>query len=261
MTSKIVSGAGWSLAVVGIALWLNGEAKVTSLTHAKVQLEEEIEILKKTNDGMEAANEALRNRKTPTDLPQPIVVVQEERPAPSKLEMAPSREPENNPDGEPEAQRSPQEIAEQERREQEREQRRQEWAGRREQMREQLTRSTQDRIDYLSQISTEGLAPEYVESHNRLIQALQEGDALIQQMGNEELSRDDRRNMYRGMRELSGEIDRLMKVEREILYSDLANSYGMDTDTSAEFIETLNGINDMTTTPRPSWGGRGGRVR
>ncbi len=130
----------------------------------------------------------------------------------------------------------------------ERERRLQEWSQRREDFRKQMVSEVADRRAFFAQVSTEGLAPEYRAGHERLLQAMDEVEALMNRMGDPELSRDDRREVFRALGQVSGEVRELMGRQREILLNDYAQqALGLNNRATKEFIDYMQTINRMTS--------------
>ncbi len=157
---------------------------------------------------------------------------------------------------------TPEEIAAREERQAEREARRAEWAARREEMRERVIAETQDRREFFEQVSLEGLAPEYVAGHQRLLEAMDEVEVRMAALGNPELTREEQREMRRELGVLGRELNGLMGMQREILLNDYAQAMGFQGGDARVFIDSIETINEMTNARGLIWGGgrgRGGR--
>jgi hypothetical protein len=146
--------------------------------------------------------------------------------------------------GAPERERTPEEEAERAARRAEREQQREE-------MRQQMTMELQERREFFSQISLEGLSPEYAEANLRLIEAMGEMQVLLTEISQEGLTRDQRREIWSGMRENSREVRRLMGTQKDILLFDYAEvELGLDAEQKQQFLDYMRMIDTYTTTPR-----------
>lgn len=177
-------------------------------------------------------------------------------PAVMEEEMAP--EPERG-EGEPERELTAEEIAAREQREAERAARRAEWEARRAEMRERTIASAQERKAFFEQVSAEGLTPEYQEAQRRLVEAMDEVQIRMAAISNPDLSRDERREMGRELRELSQELGGLMGMQREILLNDYAQAMGYQGQDARVFIDSIETINRMTDVRELMRGGGGGR--
>ena len=140
-----------------------------------------------------------------------------------------------------------------------REARRAEWEARREAMRERAIAGTQDRRAFFEQVSLEGLAPEYVAGHQRLLEAMDEVQVRIQALGDPSLSREAQRELRQELGELGRELNGLMGMQREILLNDYAQAMGFQGADARVFIDSIETIQEMTSLRGLIWGGgRGG---
>lgn len=109
-------------------------------------------------------------------------------------------------------------------------------------------------------INTEGLAPKYAEANTRLIEAMGEMQMRLQEFGNPELSRDERRELGRSMWQSGREISELMDMQKEVLLYDYAElELGLDESRTQEFLNYMQTVETYTTLPRPGRGGGGRR--
>ena len=120
-------------------------------------------------------------------------------------------------------------------------------------MRERMNNALQDRREFFSLINTEGLAPEYVESNERVVEAMGEMQVMLLQMGVEGLSNDERHKLYRGMRKNAREVNRLMQKQKDVLLHDYAElELGLKGRQKKDFIEYMKTVDSYTSLPHPN---------
>lgn len=154
---------------------------------------------------------------------------------------------------------TPEEEAAREERRQQAEARRAEWQQRREQMRERAISTAQERREFFEQVSLEGLAPEYRQSHQRLLEAMDEVQVRMAALSTPDLTREEQREMRQNLGQLGREIHGLMGVQREILLNDYAQAMGYQGADARVFIDSIETINEMTNARGLIWGGGRGR--
>ena len=265
MIKTIATACGWILAIAFLGFWLKDRGAKETLASQLGAAQSAYVLLEQKHAGLQAANDALANRTQPLDLPAPPPppsVAESERaihPAPKMATRPLSDEDVANEAIDAKPTPTAEQLAEDAARQTEREKRQEEWAQRREEFRQRMTQGTQDRYHYLSQLDTEGLAPEYAENHVNLLESLALAEQLMANVHAEELSDEEKRELRKKMPELMRGINDMMEVEREILLSDYAAALNLDEKENAEFIQTLQDITEMTTPPRFFGGGRGRR--
>lgn len=253
-------------AVALSALWISEQQTSTRLSRELREKEEQLDSVQAARSGLAEANDQLLKR---LETLQQTVVRQEvlyaQRPV-VEVEAVPEWEflPAVVEEVEEVAERgdfrntgeeevlTPEQIAEREERIAEREKRREEF---RQRMREDL----QTRKNFFSQITLEGLAPEYQEAHEKLMQSMTEMERLMEVMADPSLSSEERRDAGRTLWRQSRETSGLMSMQRDVLLNDYAEFHlGLDRQNTQEFIEYMQTVNQMTT---GSPAGRGGPGR
>lgn len=249
--------------------YLRVSSGVSTLARRVEQLESENRALTAERNGLREANTDLighleRTRRLTANLPEPMMepmsmrfaelpeVMEEE----DLIEMVELEEPER------ERELTPEEQAAREERLAEREARRAEWQARREAMRERVIAEAQDRRAFFEQVSLEGLAPEYVASHQRLLEAMDEVQVRMAALSDPELTREEQRDMRRELGQLGRELNGLMGMQREILLNDYAQAMGFQGADARVFIDSIETINEVTNVRglmRGGGRGRGGR--
>jgi uncharacterized protein YoxC len=245
-------------AVVSV-LWISEQQTSMRLSRELREKEDELESVQAVRRGLKQANEQLLTR---LDSLQQTVVLQEHRfaqrpvvevEAVPEWEFLPTVEEvedlaaSNNSQDE-EQTLTPEQVAEREERRAEREERREEF-------RDRMRTDLQTRKDFFSQITVDGLAPEYQESHRNLMRGLTAIEALMDQMADTSLSTDERRELGRNLWQQSREVSNLMTMQRDVLLNDFAEYHlGLNQESTREFIEYMQTVNQMTT----GSAGRGG---
>jgi hypothetical protein len=238
---------------------------VGTLAQRVDQLEGEKRALEAERNGLREANADLiqhleQTRRLAVHLPEPVV-------EPSRMrfmDLPPVEDGDAEFDavvfeGNTERELTPEERAEREAREQEREERRQAWQERREAMRERAIDEAQVRREFFELVSLEGLAPEYVEAHQRLLAGMDEVQVRMAALNDPDLSREEQREIRRELGQLGREISGLMNTQREILLNDYAQAMGFQGADARVFIDAIETINEMTSLRGLLWGGgRGG---
>lgn len=159
---------------------------------------------------------------------------------------------------EPVRTQTPEEEAAQQAEREEREQRREEWRERRDAYRLQMVNDLQDRREFFSVMSLEGLSPEYAEANVRLIEAMGEMQAGLAALSDSDLDREGRRNLQRSLRQTRREVDELMGLQKDILLFDYAESQlRLDDTQTREFLDYMRSVDAYTTFP--DFGGSGRR--
>ncbi|MCC5843321.1 MAG: hypothetical protein JJU05_03630 [Verrucomicrobia bacterium] len=255
--------------VVSLALGagLFHQARVVGAMSRQLErLEGENRALTAERNGLREANADLmghleRTRRLTANLPEPMMAPMSMRFA----ELPPVMEEEFIEMvelEEPDRELTPEEQAAREERLAEREARRAEWQARREEMRERVITEAQDRREFFEQVSLEGLAPEYVAGHQRLLEAMDEVQVRMAALSDPDLNREEQRDMRRELGQLGRELNGLMGMQREILLNDYAQAMGFQGADARVFIDSIETINEMTNARGLIWGGgrgRGGR--
>jgi uncharacterized protein YneF (UPF0154 family) len=250
-----------ALVVVVAGGLLVSEQRASKALAAKTAgLQADLEAFEAEQKGLREANEALHRQVSELRAAPPLFTTASQN-APV-VELPPAAETEATPlalaeNAEPRRERTPQELTPEQ--QAEREQRIAEWNQRREEFRQRMVNDVKDRREFFAQVSTEGLAPEYKASHERLLQAMGEVEVAMAAMANPDLSRDERRELMRNMGQMSGEIRDLMGKQREILLNDYAQQgLGLSPESTKQFIDYMQTVNQMTSMA-PSMGGFNGR--
>lgn len=266
---NIVLGVVLLLAVVSTSFgvgFLRVSQEAALLAQQVDQLEAENGVLLAERNGLREANADLlqhleQTRQLAARLPEPMVEPLSMRFA----ELPPALEDELYFEvaeaSSPERELTPEEQADREARLAEREARRAEWEARREEMRERVVTEVQDRRAFFEQVSLEGLAPEYVAGHQRLLEAMDEVQVRIAALSDPELTPEEQRNMRREIGQLGRELNGLMGMQREILLNDYAQAMGFQGADARVFIDSIETINEMTNVRGVIWGGGRGRGR
>jgi uncharacterized coiled-coil DUF342 family protein len=259
--------------VVALLMFVSEQKQSRELASQLNQVESQLEEVEARRSGLEQANEELRKKMEQTNNAPPLFTLgndEEEVESDTVVETLVGRdrsdmritrvdEPaDEDVEGEkPEL--TPEQIAAREEREQRMQAWREEREKRREEFRDRVSSEVQERKNFFRQISTEGLAPEYKEAHARLLTAMDEVDAGMQQLANSELTRDERRTVMRELYQKSREISGLMDMQRDVLLNDYAQqALGMDGKQTQEFIDYMQTVNEMTSSSMMR-GGRDGR--
>ncbi len=160
-----------------------------------------------------------------------------------------------------ESELSPEELAEREERREARrvaqEERRARWEERRQQNRDRVVTATRERREFFEQIPLEGLAPEYRESHERLLQAMDEVEDMMTMLNDPETDRETQREIRRNFGGMMREVGGLMGTQREILLNDFAQAIGYSGEEARDFIDYIEAVNEMTSMGNFMRGGRG----
>jgi len=154
---------------------------------------------------------------------------------------------------------TPEEKVEQEEREERRREWREERERRRKEFRERMTEELAYRKQFFSQVSTEGLAPEYREAHTQLLASMDRMQGVMRELGNPELERGERRELMREIFRLTRDTGELMDMQRDVLLNDYAQqALGLGDAETREFIDYMQTVNEMTNPAPMHGGGRGG---
>ncbi|WFB34927.1 hypothetical protein P3T73_12235 [Kiritimatiellota bacterium B12222] len=250
-------------------LWITEHQTSNKLAMALKETEINLEKEAATNRGLKKANAELQNR-----LLQAKQVASELRVTPRQVfpdidveEMddatfltANIREPVAPKDPQTPTILSPEELAAEKQREEERAQRDAERQQRREEYAARVQTDIQNRRDFFSQINTEGLAPEYIDAHNKLLASLDSTQLLMEKMADPDLPREERREIGRELWQQSRDMDELMDMQRDVLLSDYAElSLGLSAGKAEEFMQYMETVNEMTSGSPMRGGGGGGR--
>lgn len=244
----------WVVTVLGLWFALDrtqsrSEELVRRLEASRSELSEALSL----KEGLEEANDDLRARVARLREAPPLATLNTEE----FEEVVPDEETLSVPEvrrgrpgrGEEEEsrERTPEEMAEREEREERRRQWEEERRQRRAEFRERVETELDHRKAFFAQISTEGLAPEYKQAHERLMVALDEVGEKMAAVTEEDLSRRERWQMMREMRSDARELSDLMDMQRDVLLNDYAQqALGMDNDEVRDFIEYMKTVEEMT---------------
>ncbi len=233
-------------------LWIREQGSTVMLTGQNLALTADNVQLQAERNGLRAANEDLLRqlddmRNLTSNLPGPVM-----EPFPQAVMLLPPALPEEREAGfsamerpEP-TERTPEEEAEREERRRQWEARRAETEQRRAEYRSQIVSESQFRREFFAQISTEDLAPEYKASHERLLTVMEQAEVMMASLGNEELSGDEQREIRRDLGRMAGEMQGLLRTQREILLNDYAQSLGFQGQDARQFIDYVETVQQMT---------------
>lgn len=250
------------------ALWINAQHANSQLARALQDKQTELEEVDAARKGLVQANDQLQSRLSQVEraaaalkaAPLPIVVTtdaaeygEEELLSASEIERVVTLK-----DSQAATIPTAQEIAEQKEREEARAQRDAERAQQREEFVTRAQNDLRERRAFFSQINTEGLAPEYIEAHEKLMVSLETTEALIQQMANPDLDREAMRDLGRELWGQAREMGGLMEMQREVLLNDYAElSLGLSREQTQEFMNYMETVSKMTSGSPMRGGGRG----
>lgn len=251
-------------------LWINAQQANSKLARELQDKQSEYEQVEAARKGLAQANDQLQARLTQVEKAAlalkaaPIAI-----PTPTEAEvlsdeLMPMQTAQREPvlrDPDAPTILSPEQLAEQQQREEERAARDAERAKQREEFMVRVQDDIQQRRAFFSQINTEGLAPEYVEAHQKLLASLDNAQVLMAKMADPDLSREDRRAIGQELWGQSREMGQLMEMQREVLLNDYAElSLGLSRSQAQEFMSYMETVNKMTS-GSPMRGGGGGRGR
>lgn len=253
------------LSIAASALWMVERNEASALARELEAVQSKLADAKALNSGVEEANRDLRAQVRTLRNAPPMFTVGEpgddlassdgiEDDEPSREAWNPGRS-ESRPEA-GEENLTPEEIAERAEREAQRQAWREEREKRREEFRVRVSEDIQTRKEFFAQVSTQGQAPEYKQAHEQLMVSLDDIQILMDQLGNPELDRDQRRELMRTMFATTREVRGLMDMQRDVLINDYAQSIGLGGEQTREIIEYMRTVNDMTN-PVPMGGGRG----
>lgn len=129
--------------------------------------------------------------------------------------------------------------------------------------REELASMTRERVEFIKSIPIDGLAQEYRDNHTALVARLEFFNQAAEQIAAEpdaQLSRELRGQLFENMRGMGD----MLRMERDVLLTDLANEAGFKGDAARDFVESVHYIHEVTTPPGLSmlgFGRRGGSSR
>jgi hypothetical protein len=126
-----------------------------------------------------------------------------------------------------------------------------------EERRQEIDRSYQERMTFLSAVDTSGLSPEHQANHQLVLDKLKAHYETYTQISADPFNpanMERGREMYQGMREL----DDALKKQREVLLHDLAHQAGYRDEKAKEFVGYLEQVERMTSLPRFRGGPGGG---
>ena len=103
-----------------------------------------------------------------------------------------------------------------------------------------------DRLDLLRSIKPQGLSPEYLENHKKLLKRLNQVSDRIAESNVDPASEGAWRSGRDIFREF-GNIGRMMRMERDILMNDFAFDLGFSDEDATAFVEYMEYLNDMTS--------------
>lgn len=253
VVSGVLAAATLALAVTLTREKNESEEMARRLEAARSELADVVSI----KDGLEEANADLRERVETLREAPPLATLNASRieDAVSEAEMASARDmrqaqfadDEEDEVDEEAREPTPEEIAAQEERAERRRQRIEERQRRRAEFSERVQTEIDHRKAFFSQISTEGLAPEYKEAHERLMASLDEAREKMAALTSEDLSRRERWQMMREMRGDARELSNLMDMQRDVLLNDYAQqALGLDGEQTQGFIDYMKTVEEMT---------------
>lgn len=250
---KLLSAALAVLTLTFCALWLREQrlasslsARVSQLMGDNVELASSREGLRQANKDLHAQLDQLRNA------PPPQYAEVEDLP-PLSVQLPPAiEEPEEEeaPVVAMERPDPPERTAEEEEQAQARreawEARREAWEQRRAEFRDRVVNEAQERRAFFAQVPTDDLAPEYRESHERLLEAMDQVETLVTSLNDPELDREQQRELRRALGGIARDMQGLMSTQREILLNDFAQALGYEGEDARSFIDYVETVNEMT---------------
>lgn len=264
---KLLSSILFVLMLAFSGLWLHEHNLATSRAHAIQTLEHDNIDLANKLEGQSRANEALRRQLEEVRNGQlaQLATLEVETLPPVRIELPDMEDDEGEMEetvatmARPEPQElTPEQVEEREARRAAWEERRAAWEERRQDNRERIVNETQYRREFFDQISLEGLAPEYRQSHERLMTAMDEVEVLVTSLNDPDLSRDEQREIRRTLGGMAREVQGLMNTQREILLNDYAQALGYTGEDARGFIDYIETVNQMTSMGGFIRGGGGG---
>jgi len=260
------------LAALGsLGLWMNELKTSTVLSRELQSKQQELDQAEAVKRGLQTANNQLQARLNKVEAAAVALrsfsrrndPLFEEITEPSEVSLALEfvETPESDEDPNQPTILSPEEVAAKKERDEKRQAERAEREQRRKEFRERVTSELAVRMDFFSQINTDGLAPEYVEAHQKLMESLMTTGVLIEQISDPDLSREERREIGRDLWGKSREIEEYMDMQRDVLLNDYAElSLGLTGEQTQAFIQYMQTVNEMTSgSPMRGGGGRRGR--
>lgn len=124
------------------------------------------------------------------------------------------------------------------------------------QMRQRRIDRAQSRIDFLASVDSSRMGESARKTHESLQQLIARREEIELQMFDPEIGDEERRAIFREMRETDNALRELSQVERENLISQMAESIGLSADESAEVNATILDILDATDFRAPPIDGR-----
>ena len=124
------------------------------------------------------------------------------------------------------------------------------------QMRQRRIDRAQSRIDFLSSVDDTRMGESAKKTHETLQKLIARREEIESQMFDPEIGDEERRAIFREMRETDNALRELSQVERENLISQMAESIGLSSDESAEVNATILDILEATDFRAPPIDGR-----
>lgn len=107
-----------------------------------------------------------------------------------------------------------------------------------------------ERSEFIQRIPTEGLAPEYLENHQALIERLDFFAHAAARIAADPEGSETRELMPELFRNLQG-LDSIMEKQRTLMLDDLAHDMGYQGEEAEVFVNTIHKITEVTTLPSP----------
>lgn len=125
------------------------------------------------------------------------------------------------------------------------------------QMRQRRIDKAQSRIDFLSSVDATRMGESAKKTHETLQKLIARREEIESQMFDPEIGDEERRAIFREMRETDNALRELSVIERDNLISQMAESIGLTEEESAEVNATISEILDATDfRPQPIDGRR-----
>ena len=114
------------------------------------------------------------------------------------------------------------------------------------QMRQRRIDRAQSRIDFLSSVDSSNMSESAKKTHESLKRLIARREEIESQMFDPEVDDEERRSIFREMRETDNMLRELSMMERENLISQMAESIGLTAEESSEVSATIFDILDAT---------------
>ncbi len=115
---------------------------------------------------------------------------------------------------------------------------------------DRLAELIRERSEFIQQISTEGLNPEYLENHEALIERFDFFTMAVERIAADTEGSQTLELMPEIFRNLQG-LDTMLQKQRSLMLDDLAHEMGYEGKEAEALVTTINKITEATTLPSP----------